>query len=153
MINLHISTMIDKPVNQIFDFISTPENDFQWQYGTLSSNRLSKEFVTIGSSFRSVGHLMGQRSLSTFEVTEFEQNKKYSFKSLSGTLNSHTIYTFEIDNDSTKVNLATQVNAINSIEVNEGTLERKMKRQLKENLALLKEVLEAKRLQPVLAVK
>lgn len=153
MINLNISMLIEKPVAQIFNFISTPENDFQWQYGTLSSNKLSKELLASGSLFRSIGHLMGQRSISTFQVTEFEQNKKYSFKSLSGTLNSHTTYTFEIDNDSTKINVSTQVNAINSIEVNEGMLERKMKRQLKENLALLKEVLEAKRLQPVLVVK
>ena len=150
MISINISTLIDKPVNQIFDFISMPENDFQWQYGTLSSNRLSKELLANGSLFRSVGHLMGQRSLGTFEVTEFEQNKKYSFKSLSGTLNSHTAYTFEIENGSTKVNLSTQVNAINSIEVNEGALEKKLKRQLKENLALLKEVLEEKSAQPVL---
>lgn len=151
MISLNISTLIHKPVNQIFDFISTPENDFQWQYGTLSSNRLSEELVASGSLFRSFGHLMGQRSLGTFEVTEFEKNKKYSFKSISGTLNLHTTYTFETQNGSTKVNVVTQVNAINSIEVNEGTLENKIKKQLTEDLALLKEVLETEVLQPVLA--
>jgi uncharacterized protein YndB with AHSA1/START domain len=149
MINLNISMLIDKPIAQIFDFISTPENDFQWQYGTLSSNRLSQEFVNIGAFFRSIGHLMGRRSISTFQVTEFEENKKYGFKSLSGPLNSHTTYTFEVDNHGTKVNVSTQVNAINLIEIKESTLEKKMKRQLNENFALLKQVLEANEYEPV----
>lgn len=150
MINLNTSMLIHKPIEQIFDYISTPENDFQWQYGTLSSNRLSKELLASGSLFRSVGHWMGQRSISTFEVTEFEKNKRYSFKSISGTLNLHTTFTFEIENSNTKVNLSIQINAINSKEVNEGTLEKKLKKQLKENLTLLKEVLETNIVEPVL---
>ncbi|MBL8050988.1 MAG: SRPBCC family protein [Anaerolineales bacterium] len=152
MIHLNISTLIHQPVKQVFDFMSNPENDFQWQYGTLSSNKLSKASLSSGSLFRSVGHLMGQRALNTFKVTEFEENKKYSFKSLSGTLNSQTTYTFEIDNESTKVNLTTQVNAINSIDVNEGALEKKIEQQLKENLILLKKVLEEKMVEQVLAI-
>ena len=149
MINLNISTMIYRPVTQIFDFVCTPENDFQWQYGTLVSNRLSKDVGALGSFFRSVGHLMGQRVISTFEVTEYEPNKKYGFKSLSGPLNSHTSYTFEMVGGSTKVNISTQMNAVNSSQFSESILEKKIRKQLKENLALLKEILEAKRTQPL----
>ncbi len=149
MINLNISTMIYRPVTQIFDFVCTPENDFQWQYGTLVSNRLSKDVGALGSFFRSVGHLMGQRVISTFEVTEYEPNKKYGFKSLSGPLNSHTSYTFEMAGGSTKVNISAQMNAVNSLQLNEIILEKKMRKQLKENLALLKEILESKRTQPL----
>lgn len=142
MIHLNISTLIYQPIKQVFDFISTPENDFQWQYGTLSSNKISKKFGSIGSLFRSIGHFMGQRLISTFELTEFEQNKKYSFKSVSGPLNSHTTYTFELYDGGTKVNIATQMNVVNSLQLNELTLEKKMRKQLTENLALLKEILE-----------
>jgi len=144
MINLDGSTMINRPVRQVFDFMSTPENDFQWQYGTLASARISEGVSTIGTSFRSIGHLMGRRVQSTFEVTEYEQNKKFSFKSLSGPLQSHTSYTFEIDKGSTQINIAIQVNVINFFQVNQGVLEKKMKKQLKENLAMLKNILEAR---------
>ena len=150
MINLNLSTLIYRPVTQIFDFVCTPENDFQWQYGTLVSNRLSKDVGAVGSFFRSVGHLMGQRIISTFEVTEYEPNRKYGFKSLSGPLNSHTSYTFEMAGGSTKVNISAQVNAVNSLQLNEIILEKKMRKQLKENLALLKEILETKQTQPAI---
>lgn len=140
--------MIYRPVSQVFDFMSTPENDFQWQYGTLVSARISEGASQRGTSFRSIGHLMGRRIQSTFEVTEYEPNRKYGFKSLSGPLQSHTSYTFEIDKGVTQIDVSTQVNAINFFQVNQGVLEKNMKKQLKENLAMLKDILEARQTLP-----
>ena len=146
MINLNISTMIYRPIKQVFNFMSTPENDFQWQYGTLASARLSEDISKIGTSFRSIGHLMGRRVESTFEVTEYELNRKYGFRSLSGPLQSQTSYTFEIASGSTKITVSTQANVVNFFQVGEGILEKKMKKQLKENLVMLKNILEAKQI-------
>lgn len=142
MINLSTNTIIYRPVRQVFDFVSKPENDFQWQYGTLGSSGLSEEANTIGSFFRSIGHLMGERVQGTYEVTEFELNKKYGFKSLSGPLHSQTSYTFEIANGSTQVTVSTQANVGKSSQMDERILEKKMKKQLKENLKMLKVLLE-----------
>ena len=144
MINLNVSTMIYRPIGQVFDFVSTPENDFQWQYGILESARLSGGASNIGTLFRSVGHLIGRRIESTFEVTEYIPNRKYGFKSLSGLLQSQTFYTFEIASGSTKVTVATQANPVNFFQMGETILEKKMKKQLKEDLAMLKEILETK---------
>jgi hypothetical protein len=70
---------------------------------------------------------MGRRNLGTFEVTEYESSKRYEFKSLSGPLNSHTIFTFEMNQGSTKVGMSIQmrVHAINPVLFNETTLEKK----------------------------
>jgi uncharacterized membrane protein len=142
MINLNTNTIIYRPVRQVFDFVSTPENDFQWQYGTLASSRLSGDANAIGTFFRSIGHLMGERVQGTYEVTEYEPNQRYGFKSLSGPLHSRTSYTFEIANGSTQVNISTQANVGKSSKIDERILEKKMKKQLKENLKMLKELLE-----------
>ena len=148
MIDLNVSTMIYRPVNQVFDFVSIPENDFQWQYGTLASARLPDGASKIGSFFRSIGHLLGYRIQGLFEVTEYEPNRKYGFKSLSGPLHSRTSYTFESTSGSTKISISTQAHAVNSFQMTERLMEKKMKKQLKENLALLKDLLEAKRILP-----
>ena len=146
MIDIHMSAMIYLPVKQIFDFVSTPENDFQWQYGTLASSRLSEGVGEPGTFFRSVGHIMGRRMLSTFEVTEYEPNRKYCFKSLSGPLKSHTCYTFDLANDGSTLNISAQVNPVNALQLDEAVLEKKMRQQLQEDLMLLKEILEAGRI-------
>jgi uncharacterized membrane protein len=146
MINLNASTVIYRPIQQVFDFVSSPENDFQWQYGTLTAAGLSEGVSKIGSFFRSIGHLLGHRVQRTFEVTEYEPNRKYGFKSLSGPLHSQTSYTFEVASGSTKISISTQAYVVDFFQMNERFLEKKMKKELKENLTLLKDVLEAKSL-------
>jgi len=91
---------------------------------------------------------MGRRILNTFEVTEFEPNRKYGFKSHSGPINLETSYSFETAGDGTAINLATQAVAINFYQMDEGVLEKGMKKQVKENLALLKDLLEEGRFPP-----
>lgn len=148
MIDLNVSTMIYRPVKQVFDFISIPENDFQWQYGTLAAASLHEGASKTGSFFRSIGHLLGYRIQGLFEVTEYEPNRKYGFKSLSGPLHSQTSYTFESAGGSTKISISTQAHVVNSFQVNERLLEKRMKKQLRENLVLLKDLLEAEHILP-----
>ena len=142
VINILSSIHIYQPIKRVFDFISNPENDFQWQYGTLSSTCTSEIVSALGACFQTTGNFMGHRIQSTFQVTEFESNKTYGFKSLSGPLQSFTTYTFALASGYTQINLVTQANVVNFVELNENILEKKLKKQLKENLAMLKSILE-----------
>jgi hypothetical protein len=144
MIHLTSSTNIYRPIQQVFEFISMPENDFLWQYGTLASVRLFEGITGTGRSFRSIGHFMGLRMQSTFEVTAYEPNSRYAFKSISGNLQSQTSYTFETIKGCTVVNLSMQAAMLDPQPVSEFVLEKKMRKQFKENLTLLKDVLEGK---------
>jgi hypothetical protein len=85
---------------------------------------------------------MGRRTESTFEITDYEPVRKYGFKSLSGPMQSHTLYTFEMTGGGTRINVSMQANAVNIFKADEGLLEKQMKKQLKENLDMLKEILE-----------
>jgi hypothetical protein len=87
---------------------------------------------------------MGRRLNGTFEVTEYEPYQKYGFKSLSGSIESETIYSFEIDENSTKINIFTQTSIGNHFKVDEFIVAKKTKKQFKENLEKLKDLLEAK---------
>ena len=142
MIQIISNTQIYRPIKRVFDFISTPENDFQWQYGTLASTRMPESKAGLGGCFQSTGLIMGHRYQGTFEVTEFEPNSRYGFKSLSGPLQSFTSYALDIVRGSTEVKLCMQANVVHWMTSNENVLEKKMKKQLKENLAMLKTILE-----------
>jgi hypothetical protein len=136
--------MINRPIRQVFDFVSTPENDFQWQYGTLASARLSKGISKMGTFFRSIGHLLGRRNLSTFEVTEYEPNTKYGFRSLSGPVHSQTLYTLEMADGGTRITISTRAHVVDLFQMDERIFGKKIKKQLRENLILLKDLLEEK---------
>ena len=142
MIHLEMSTLLYRPVKQVLDFVSTPENDFQWQYGSLATSKLYKGVNKLGTFFRSIGHLMGHRIQSTFEVIEYEPNSEYGFKSLSGPLHSQTSYTFKAAEGGTRITISTRAHVVDFFQIDERLLGSKIKKQLKENLTLLKGLLE-----------
>ena len=143
MIKIALSILIYRPLHQVFAFVATPENDFHWQYGTLLSTQISKGELGVGTLFRTVGHFMGRRMESVYEVTEFEPDKKYAFRSHSGPLISYTLYTFELMKGSTRINVSTQISPGTLFKPNDTTTEKKVRKQYKENLVLLKDALEA----------
>jgi hypothetical protein len=147
MISFDLNTQIYRPLQQVFDFVTTPENDFQWQYGTLSSAQISKGEVGVGTLFHVVGHFMGQRIESVYEVTDFEPNKKYGFKSRSGPTDSYILYTFGAMQGSTRLKVSTRVSTGNLAKPGGIAVEKKVKKQCRENLALLKDILEADRIE------
>jgi hypothetical protein len=142
MISINISTLILRPVWEVFDFIATPENNSQWQYGSIESVQISKERKTVGSLFSSFGHFMGRRIQSTFEVTEFEANKSYGFETISGSIQLQTSYNFEAIDRGTTVIVSTLINPGGFFKLLDPIVARVAKKQFKENLAKLKELLE-----------
>ena len=142
MIKFDLNTDIYRPLEQVFAFVATPENDFHWQYGTLTSAKISKGAMGVGGLFRAVRHFMGQRMESVYEVMEFEPNKRYGFKSLSGPIDSYTSYTFEITKRSTRIGIAIQISLSAPLKSIPTTAEKMVKKEYRENLALLKVILE-----------
>lgn len=144
MFNFTVGTVIEAPIQRVFDYMSTPENDSQWQDETLATAIIINRLNRMGVYFRSIGHFLGRRNLGTYQVIESNSNRKYRFKSLSGPLHMHTAYTFGAIDGGTKVNISIHVGTINFFQINERTLEKRMKKQLKENLAALKALLEGR---------
>lgn len=145
MLQFDLTTDIYRPLAQVFAFVTTPENDFHWQYATLMSSKESRGEMGIGTLFRVVGHWMGRRVESMYEVTEFEPNKRYGFKSLSGLMDLRTLYTFELIRGSTRIHHSTQISLGEPFKSNSTTAEKSVKKEYRENLALLKEILESSR--------
>lgn len=143
MISFDLNTHIYRPLKQVFIFVATPENDFQWQYGILASTQISNGEIGLGTLFRAVGHIMGRRIEAIYEVTAFELNKRYGFKSVSGPVDSYTLYTFEMSEGGTMINLSTETNPRDLFKPSDTIIVKKFKKQYKENLAMLKSVLEA----------
>ena len=142
MINLNMSAVIYQPLKRVFDFVSMPENDFQWRYGTLAAAQLRKGSGSFQTYFRSIAHLMGRRNIGTFEVTEFEPGKRYGFKSLSGPIDSRTSYTLENVNGATRLHITIHASAPHFFKITEELLWKTMKEQLEEDVAKLKTLLE-----------
>ena len=69
MIAFEKSIFINRPQQEVFDFVSNPANDPQWRSGAESAEWTSEGPVGVGSTYRSVDKLLGRKIEGTTEVT------------------------------------------------------------------------------------
>jgi uncharacterized membrane protein len=80
MINIEESIVINRPLAEVFGFVSNFENHPKWEKNFLEVKQSSPGPITVGTTFRAVMKLPGQRAVSQFVITEFEPNRKIAFK-------------------------------------------------------------------------
>ena len=84
MIKVETTVQIDRPSEEVFAFISNFENNPKWQSGQLEAKFTTEEPLRVGSTYDQVAKFLGRRVVSTFEVVEYEPNRKVKASSTSG---------------------------------------------------------------------
>jgi uncharacterized protein YndB with AHSA1/START domain len=95
MARAEASVVINRPVEEVFEFVTNPKNVLLWHSSTLESEQTSEGPMGVGTTVRSVGQFMGRRMEMTAEVTEYEPNRKIKYKGASGPRSVEASYTFE----------------------------------------------------------
>ncbi len=72
MATFTVTTLINRPLQEVFDFMTDPANFAQWQNGTKSAKWASEGSVSVGSKFNSVGEMMGREMKMDLEVTQWD---------------------------------------------------------------------------------
>ena len=143
MITVDHSVTISRPVGEVFVFVSNPENDSQWQSGLIESRQTSEGARGVGSTGVDVRQFLGRRIESTFEITEYEDNSKLSFKVVSGPIPMEGRYTFNSAGVGTKIDFRIQGEPGGLFRLAEALLGRMVKRQIEADMSNLKDLLEA----------
>ena len=108
MIRIEHSVVINRPVHEVFAFTANVENNPRWQQGVLEVRMTSQVPAGVGSTGIEVRQFMGRLMELAFEVTEYEENAKFSFKITSGPMPIAGTETFESVEGGTRVNLVFQ---------------------------------------------
>lgn len=90
---LEQSITINRPITDVFAFVSNPANNPLWQPEVIEHTMLPEGPMATGSKMHHVSKFMGRRIEVNGEVTEFVPNRKIAFNVTSGTL-LYTIYYF-----------------------------------------------------------
>lgn len=80
------SITINRPITDVFAFVSNPENNPRWQPEVMEHTMLPEGPMAAGSKMHHVSKFMGRRIEVDGEVTEFVPNRKIGFRVISGTL-------------------------------------------------------------------
>jgi len=142
MINLDFGTLIDKPVKDVFAFITNPANMSKWNAAVVSMKQITPGAVGMGTKFKNVGEMMGRRIEGEMQVVAFEPDSRYGFQMNAGPVQMNITLTFKTVGTGTKLSLNAQRYTGAFFKLAEPVMQGRIKSMMEENLARLKSVLE-----------
>ena len=83
MIRIQANVTINRPIDEVFRFMTNHQNALQWQSGLLEA-RVTNDVVGVGKTWVDVVQFLGRRLEIASELTEFEPLRAVGFKSTSG---------------------------------------------------------------------
>ena len=143
MTRLMTSVVINRPIEEVFAFMTDFENMSQWMSELVEAKQTSEGPVGVGTTASAVATPLGRRAESTQEVAEYEPNSTFAWKSTSGPVASEDSYRFESVEGGTKVTRVVEAEMAGFFRLAEPLVVRMMRRQFEANFANLKDLLEA----------
>ncbi len=143
MAKIEISTVINRPVEEVFAVLSNYENNPKWISASIEAKKTSQGPIGVGTTWRTVVKFLGRRIEGENEVTEYEPNRGYAVKSKSGPFPVENGVTFERVEGGTRVTLTTVAEPGGFFKLAEPLLVSMVKRQFEADFVNLKDLMEA----------
>lgn len=144
MIKTEKSIIIDRPVEEVFAYVSDLQNSPQWQNGVLEARRTTKGALGVGTQYTSVRKFMGRRMEAVIEFVAYEPNKKIAFKSTSGTTPFEEYFLFESTAEGTRLTSVLELQTGGLMGLADPLIAGSIKRQMDANFGDLKDLLESR---------
>lgn len=142
MIKVEKSVVINKPVEEVFSYVTGADNYTKWQAGVEQVIEGGPR-NTVGSQFTEVRKFMGQEMRTTLELTEFVPNAKWAAKVVKGPVPYEVTMTFQSVDGGTKVTTRVDGEPKGFFKLAEGMVAGQLEKSLGEDELKLKEILEA----------
>jgi hypothetical protein len=84
VIRIEQSITINRPVDEVFAFMTEAGNIFKYSRATEEITQLTPGPLRVGSKFEIVSRFLGQRIPLVLEVTEYVPNERVSSESTTG---------------------------------------------------------------------
>ena len=141
MIKVEKSVVINKPVEEVFNFLTDEGNYTKWQAGVQEVIEGGSR-NTVGSQFTEVRKFMGQEMRTTLELTDFVPNSHWSAKVIKGPVPYVVDMTFESVDGGTRVTTRVDGEPKGFFKLAEGMVASQLEKSLTEDQQKLKEILE-----------
>jgi len=152
MLKFNVDVVIEKPIEEVFSFVAKGENGSLWNSAVREVKKISEGPVAASAKYTMTRQLPNGFVENTYEVVEYEENRKLSIKIISGPTPFLYRYSFESAGNATKLSLEAEVEKEGLVEVlgtkariaPEFVLSGLVKRGIEENFHTLKNLLESR---------
>jgi len=110
MIKVEGSVEINRPIEQVWKFLTSVENASKWDTGIVEARQTSDGPVGLGTIIEAVSESRNKRRTLKVEVTEYDLNKRVAWTIADAGFGSgKTIYNFEPVGSGTKLSKSSEV--------------------------------------------
>jgi len=143
VITVERHVFIERPVDEVFEFVEDPTRHALWQATLVESQQLTDGPIGVGTQVRESRRFLGVGFEITWEVTEYRPSTWSAVKLVSGAIPGSASYLLEPMNGGTKFTVSGEVDAKHVFKLGDTIFKRVAGRELDANLGHLKDLLEA----------
>ena len=144
MISFEFTVVVNRPVEEVFAYLTDPEKLSEWQTMVQEARQESPGPMTEGTKITDVRKFLGRRFETTVEVTAYEQNKRADFKAVSGPIPFSISHTLEPADGATSIKVAAEGEPGGFFKLAEPVVGAQAERQFRNDYSTLKDLLEAR---------
>jgi carbon monoxide dehydrogenase subunit G len=137
------SVTVDRPVAEVWEFISRFENATRWSRGVLEARQTSDGPLGVGSTLQTVVKAFGRRRTADYLVTEYEPGHAFAFGVTAGPMTSRARYSVEPAGAGTRLTVSGEARVTGPYKLLGPVLVRTLERHSQDDLSNLKRILEA----------
>jgi carbon monoxide dehydrogenase subunit G len=142
-VRLSTSLVVERPVEEVFRFLSNRENDPKWESQTVEVIKTSEGTIGAGTTWRQVTRILGQDMVGEIVFAEYKENEKITTKSRSGSIPVTARMTFRPVPAGTLLEVAIEVELGGLLGLAEPLAAAAFRRQLRSSFGNLKKLLES----------
>lgn len=141
MIHIQESIFIRQPAERVFEYVTDPKNNANWQAGILETAITSEGTIGLGSTYICVNRFMGMRFESAGEIVEFESNRRCTYLFTSGSVSGQTRFTFAAQDGGTLLTTSGKLE-LKHLKLAGFLVNRKARHQVRQDLQNLRAIME-----------
>jgi uncharacterized protein YndB with AHSA1/START domain len=142
VISFETSVQIERPIDEVFAYVSDPENFPRWNSAVRTVRKTSSGDEPVGSTYAMTRVLPTGRAENELEIAVYERPREFGIRTLSGPTPFVYRYTLSPRHGGTFVELDAEVELSGAPALVGPLARRAVKRGVDDNFATLKDVLE-----------
>ena len=143
MIQVTTTVTINRPSNEVFNYISNFQNNPQWQNGMIECRFTTEPPLRVGSTYDQIAKFLGRKIISTFKVEAYEPGRMIKASTVSSSFPiTFTRMVEPLTDGSTKVSAIIEGDSTGFFKLAEPLMKRMVQNSVSNDYVKLKEVLE-----------
>jgi uncharacterized membrane protein len=141
--DVRVATTINRPAQEIFDYISDPNNDPIWISGITSAQIVSDLPVGRGTRVKRVARFLGRTINYVLEITDYRSGALISMRSVQAPFPMEVDYRLRPVGDATEFEIQVGGGTGGFYRLATPLMEAQVRRSLKKDLTNIKRILES----------